>query len=105
MENVIKLLAFYKQNGLQFLFQDGKEWIKRKDTRFDRNAPKRVKPESEPTNASERKNLCTFQIQRSNQPLKRYKVEPRTTVSQDVQTQFSVQFAFAKFLSKIKGNF
>ena len=30
---------------------------------------------------------------------------PRTTVSQDVQTWFSVQLAFAKFLSKIKGNF
>ena len=27
----------------------------------------------------------------------------RTTISQDVQTRFSVQFAFAKFLSKIKG--
>ena len=31
--------------------------------------------------------------------------EPSTTVSQDVQTRFSVQLAFAKFLSKIKGNF
>ena len=31
--------------------------------------------------------------------------QPRTTISQDVQTQFSVQLAFAKFLSKIKGNF
>ena len=29
----------------------------------------------------------------------------RTTVSQDVQTRFPVQLAFAKFLSKIKGNF
>ena len=29
----------------------------------------------------------------------------RTTVSQDVQTWFSVQLAFAKFLSKIRGNF
>ena len=29
----------------------------------------------------------------------------RTTVSQDVQTWFSVQLPFAKFLSKIKGNF
>ena len=29
----------------------------------------------------------------------------RTTVSQDMQTRFSVQLAFAKFLSKIKGNF
>ena len=29
----------------------------------------------------------------------------RTTVSQDVQTWFPVQLAFAKFLSKIKGNF
>ena len=28
-----------------------------------------------------------------------------TTVSQDVQTRFSVLLAFAKFLSKIKGNF
>ena len=28
-----------------------------------------------------------------------------TTVSQDVQTRSSVQLAFAKFLSKIKGNF
>ena len=26
----------------------------------------------------------------------------RTTISQDVQTRFSVQLAFAKFLSKIK---
>ena len=31
--------------------------------------------------------------------------KPRTTVSQDVQTRFPVQLAFAKFLSKIKGNF
>ena len=31
--------------------------------------------------------------------------DPRTTVSQDVQTRFPVQLAFAKFLSKIKGNF
>ena len=30
---------------------------------------------------------------------------PRTTVSQDVRTRFPVQLAFAKFLSKIKGNF
>ena len=29
----------------------------------------------------------------------------RTTISQDVQTRFPVQLAFAKFLSKIKGNF
>ena len=29
---------------------------------------------------------------------------PRTTTTQDVQTRFSVQLAFAKFLSKIKGN-
>ena len=29
----------------------------------------------------------------------------RFTVSQEVQTRFSVQLAFAKFLSKIKGNF
>ena len=28
-----------------------------------------------------------------------------TTISQDVQTRFSVQLAFAKFLSKIKDNF
>ena len=27
---------------------------------------------------------------------------PRTTVSQDLQTRFSMQLAFAKFLSKIK---
>ena len=27
---------------------------------------------------------------------------PRTTLSQDVQTRFPVQLAFAKFLSKIK---
>ena len=33
----------------------------------------------------------------------RYCILPRTTVSQDVQTRFSVQFA--KFLSKIKGNY
>ena len=31
--------------------------------------------------------------------------ESRTTISQDVQTRFFVQLAFAKFLSKIKGNF
>ena len=30
---------------------------------------------------------------------------PRTTISQDVKTRFSVQLAFAKFLSKIKENF
>ena len=30
---------------------------------------------------------------------------PWTTLSQDVQTRSSVQMAFAKFLSKIKGNF
>ena len=29
----------------------------------------------------------------------------RNTISQDVQTRFPVQLAFAKFLSKIKGNF
>ena len=29
----------------------------------------------------------------------------KTTVSQDVQTWFSVQLAFAKFLSKIKEKF
>ena len=29
----------------------------------------------------------------------------RTTVSQDMQTRFLVQLAFAKFLSRIKGNF
>ena len=34
-----------------------------------------------------------------------YDLKPRTTISQDVQTRFSVQLAFAKFLSKIKGNF
>ena len=28
---------------------------------------------------------------------------PKTTISQDVQTLFRVQLAFAKFLSKIKG--
>ena len=28
--------------------------------------------------------------------------KPRTTVSQDVQTRFPVQLAFAKFLSKLK---
>ena len=31
--------------------------------------------------------------------------EPRTTVSQAVQTRFPVQLAFIKFLSKIKGIF
>ena len=30
---------------------------------------------------------------------------PKTTLSQDVQTRSSVQLAFAKFLSRIKGNF
>ena len=34
-----------------------------------------------------------------------FKYSSRTTVSQDVQSQFSVELAFAKFLSKIKGNF
>ena len=29
----------------------------------------------------------------------------RITISQDVQTRFPVQLAFAKFLSKIKGTF
>ena len=29
----------------------------------------------------------------------------RTTITQDVQTQFPVQLDFAKFLSRIKGNF
>ena len=33
------------------------------------------------------------------------RVESSTTASQDVQTRFSVQLAFAKFLSRIKGNF
>ena len=32
-------------------------------------------------------------------------ISARTTVSQDVQTQFSVELAFSKFLSKIKENF
>ena len=31
--------------------------------------------------------------------------EARTTVSQDVKTRFPVYLAFAKFLSRIKGNF
>ena len=30
--------------------------------------------------------------------------EPRNTISLDMQTRFPVQLAFAKFLSKIKGN-
>ena len=34
-----------------------------------------------------------------------YILRSRTTISQDVQTRFPVQLAFAKFLSKIKGNF
>ena len=34
-----------------------------------------------------------------------YMLISRTTISQDVQTRFPVQLAFAKFLSKIKGNF
>ena len=34
-----------------------------------------------------------------------YKLNPRTTLSQDVQKWFPVQLAFAKFLSRIKGNF
>ena len=45
---------------------------------------------------------------RSEAPRKisfRSKVRSRTTILQDVQTRFSVQLAFAKFLSKIKGNF
>ena len=33
------------------------------------------------------------------------KLLSRTTLSQDVQTRFPVQLAFAKFLSKIKGSF
>ena len=36
---------------------------------------------------------------------KKYSRKPRTTISQDVQARFSVQLAFTKFLSKIKGNF
>ena len=32
-------------------------------------------------------------------------IKSRTAVSQDVQNRFPVQLAFAKFLSKIKGNF
>ena len=35
----------------------------------------------------------------------RYIRESRTTILQDVQSRFSVQLAFAKFLSKIKGKF
>ena len=34
-----------------------------------------------------------------------FKLGPWTTISQDVQTRFSVQFAVAKFLPKIKVNF
>ena len=41
----------------------------------------------------------------SEVPTYLYIKEPRTTVSQDVQTRFPVQLAFAKFLSRIKGNF
>ena len=36
---------------------------------------------------------------------KLFKLCSRTTISEDVQTWFSVQLAFAKFLSRIKGNF
>ena len=38
-------------------------------------------------------------------PYRCYMYVSRTTVSQDVQTWYSVQLAFAKFLSKIKENF
>ena len=34
-----------------------------------------------------------------------FMVRSRNTVSQDLQTQFPVQLAFAKFLSRITGNF
>ena len=34
-----------------------------------------------------------------------FRIIPRTTASQDVQTRFPVQLAFAKFISNIKGNF
>ena len=37
--------------------------------------------------------------------LKNYPHISRTTISQDVQTRFPVQLAFAKFLFRIKGNF
>ena len=37
--------------------------------------------------------------------IRKYIYRSRTTLSQDAQTQSSVQLAFAKFLSKIKGNF
>ena len=44
---------------------------------------------------------CKYYTQVSD----RNTLQTRTTVSQDVQTWFSVQLAFVKFLSKIKGNF
>ena len=37
--------------------------------------------------------------------IKKVKNFPRTIVSQDVLSRFSVQMAFATFLSKINGNF
>ena len=47
-------------------------------------------------------------LMRASGPYSAYKnlmCTMRTTVSQDGQTRFPVQLAFAKFLSKIKGNF
>ena len=34
-----------------------------------------------------------------------FNCKARTTISEDVQTQFPVQLAFAKLISRIKGNF
>ena len=54
---------------------------------------------------------CQSKIIRKATPLvedrntSQFMYKTRTTVSQDVQTRFSVQLAFAKFLSKIKVNF
>ena len=50
--------------------------------------------------------IDSHELSKATQMLhKTYISEPRTTVSQDVQTRFPVELAFAKFLSKIKGNF
>ena len=40
-----------------------------------------------------------------NKKINYYGSYARTTISLDVQTRFPVQLAFAKFISKIRGNF
>ena len=45
------------------------------------------------------------QLQPGGKKCNYFNKQPKTTISQDVQTRFPVQLAFAKFLSKIKRNF